>query len=1052
MPLKTDINKVLIIGSGPNIVGSVAELDVMATEAIKAFLEDDVKVVLVNPNPATIQTDPQKGVTVYLEPMTLDFMKRILRMEEPDALITAFGSSTALKITHLLQKDGILDEMQIELLTMSPKMIELYDSHKMADFLEQNSLSVNPTHYLNENKLDRLETNINNFDYPVWVTKQHEYSQNEHFKFKDKSSLIDFLKHETEQDRFDFKDYSFTQDLSNREEVIVNVLRDSRGNFNFFNFSSTIEPVSISAGDSAIVSPVLTMNNDQQQTLRALSKRIMNRLDLVGALNIHFAIDHRGTDIDAKVLSIVPVLTRSSLLAVRVGIYDVGYILGKIALGYNLNEIIDPLSGLNAAIEPIQDSVAIRLPYWSFTEAGYNHYQLSSKNQASGEAIGIGRNFEIAFLKALSSTVDFDTVKHVYYAEISKDKTTILNDLKHPDEFHFIRVIAALYQGLTYNELHPILHWHPIYLQKLQHLVKLEFELEKKDLTAELLLKVKKYGFSNRLIAEINKIDRNQIDKLIKKYNIHPSYIALDGTAGLLHPRVSAVYSAYGIENEIDPLPTTNEKVLVIGMRPIQVSLTSEFDYMIYHSLKTLHQAGIATILISNNPEAVSTSYLNADRIYFEPITLENIISIAQKEGVTKVITQFAGKEINALRKNLIKHGLIIIGQEEYKPTDISLERANANEVPRLQTENIQEALSFAQTHDFPILIGGRKGRVKQKSAVVYDMPALEKYIQENELDRINISRFISGKKYEITAISDGVSCTIPGIIEHLEQSGSHASDSIAVFQPQNLSEAQKRHLRDSAVNIISQIKIRGILNLHFLFVGDELYCLQIKTYAGHNIAFLSKSLRKDIIQIATKVLLGTKLSEMNLSADIWPTTSLIHVKMPVFSLINYQSENTFDSKMKSSGSVMGRDTQLSKALYKGYEGSNLVIPSYGTIFISVRDKDKKRTINLARRFHRLGFKLVATEGTAMILAEAGITTGTAEKVHEDPTYLLEKIAAHKIVMVINITNLSDAASQDAIRIKDQALSTHIPVFSSIETAELILEVLESLALTTQPI
>lgn len=1051
MPLEKDINKVLIIGSGPNTSGSNSELDILATNAIKAYVQDDVHVVLVNPNPATVQTDPQKGVTVYLEPMTLDFMKRILRMEQPDAIVTAYGSTTALKIAYALKQDGIIEDMNLEFLTISKQALDLNKQGKVINFLHEKKLPTSESWNLDSFDSNNILKNFHDITYPVLVTKYHRYIKNEHFKFSEAHQLATFFEKEINDDHFSIKDYRFTQDLSNLEEVVVSVIRDNRGNFNFINFAASIEPISVNSGDSVLVSPVLTLNNDHIQKLRSISQKVMERLNLKGYLNIHFAVDHTGTQIGVKILSITPALTRSSLIGMRVGMYDLGYVLAKISLGYNLNEIINPLTGLNAAIEPVLDNIAVRAPYWSFTGSGYNHYQLSDQQQASGEAVGVGRNFESAFLKAAFSTIDFNILKQVFLAETKKSKEEILADLKHPNEFHLIYLIAALEVGLTYGELHQVIRLHPIYLQKFQHLIRIGAKLSTQSLNESILLEAKKYGFSNLLIAAISNQTPSYVRQKIDEYNIEPSYITLDGTAGLLHPKVSAVYEAYNAQNEIESF-VSGEKVLVIGMKPIQISLNSEFDYMIYHVVKTLKENNIGVILLSNNAEAISTNYKLADRVYFEPITIENIINITKKEGIKKIVTQFAGKEVNSFRSELKKHGLKILGQEKLKFKELDFSKSNLKSVPYLHTKAKQEAIKFAKEAGFPILVGGQNDAIKQKSAVVYDLPALKKYISENELDNINISKFISGKKYEVTAISDGQSCTIPGIIEHLEQSGSHASDSIAVFQPQNLSKVQRKRLKDSTINLVEQMHIKGLINLHYLFVNNKLYCLQVKTYAGHNIAFLSKSLKRDIIQVATQTLLGKKLDELQLNSDIWPTSSLIHVKMPVFAMLNYRSENTFDSKMKSSGSVMGRDTLLSKALYKGYEGSTLKIPSYGTIFISVRDEDKHRVIKLAKRFHRLGFKLVATEGTATILAEAGITTGIVTKVQDDPDNILGKIAAHKIVMVINITNLSDAASQDASAIKDKALNTHIPVFSSLETTKLILEVLESLALTTQPI
>lgn len=1064
MPLENDLDKILIIGSGPTLIGSVAEMDLLATDAIEALTEEGIQVVLVNPNPATISTDKRENITVYLEPMTLDFLKRILRMEEPDAIITAYGSTTGLKVAHKLIQDGILQQMGIRLLTLNPKTLAMGNQQKRTNFLSKIGIHVNRSWPLANINISEFANNLKSLkdivSFPVLVTKYHRYVHNEHLGFNNIDDLATYLKNESQNESFSWKHYRLTEDLSSWEEIIVNIIRDREGNIVFPNIAGSIEPVGINSGDSVVVMPALTLNNDQVQELRQVAQRIADQLDLVGIMSIHFAVRHHGTQIQTKVLTIKPRLTRSAVWIQRVGLYSIGYVVAKIAIGYTLNEIVDPQSGLNAAIEPTLDTVAVKMPYWSLSASGYNHYLLGNRMQASGEAMGIGRNFETAFLKGLASTTDLDNSWALFKRELQKPTEEIINDLSKPDEMHGIKFLAAIAKGMTYNDLQHVVYVHPVYFQKLQNIISLGKELKQaKELSAPLLLEVKKRGFTNSLIAKITGKTVKDIVTKLKDNNIEPAYLQIDGTAGIYRPNVHIFYSAYDVQNEVKPLNAT-KKVLIIGMLPLQVSVTSEFDYMISHAARTLHNNGYATVLLSNNDESVAIRSSNIDRIYFDPITVENIVKIAHEENIKEVLLQFSGKKISALSQRLMDSGLHILGREDInfnKKINALLaspliKKLNLNRVPVLTTTDEAKIFDFAKLYSFPILIGGFSKEIKQKSAVVYDIPAIKKYLSENQLDQITVSRFIEGNKYELTAISDGERVTVPGIIEHLEQTGSHASDSIAVFKPQNLSEEGQIKLTNCSIKLIHELKMRGIFNLHFLQVKDKLYLLQIKPYAGHNVAFLSKSVGKNITECATQVLMGKDLDQLHFKEGLWHSNDFIHVKMPVFSYINYTSDNTFDSKMKSSGSVMGRDTQLAKALYKGYEASDLHIPSYGTIFISVRDEDKKKVTNLAKRFDRLGFKLIATEGTANMFAEAGITTGVVEKVHQNPQNLLEKIRQHKIVMVVNITNLSDAASEDAIRIRDQALYTHIPVFSSIETAELILDVLESLALTTQPI
>lgn len=1054
MPLHNEINKVLVIGAGPSIVGEVSELDILAKQALTAFAESNVQVVLINPNPATVTTDPRANVNVYLEPMTLPFVKRIIRMEKPDAIIPAFGGKPALKLTKELLESGILTQMNIELLTINSLALSLSSPHNFYTFLKANKISV-ANQWLLE-KEDDLKRVIEHAHFPLLLAKKQHYRPDNTISLENLKQLEQYFLDEENDDHFQWKDYRISEDLSNWEELIFDIIRDNNGNFCFVGNTGSLEPVGINSSDSLLVTPILTRNNNQIQRLRNCCRKIANCLNLHGALSIHFAVKQAGEDFNFKVLSVKPRLTQTSLLSYRSGVYSIGYVTAKVALGYNLNEITDPQSGISAAVDPIQDACFVKLPYWSFTEAGYNHYFLNNKTASGGQALGVGRNFESAFLKALQATTGFSNNIKTFEKECKKSEEQLLQDLSKPTELHLIILLAAIAKGISYHTLHKVLHVHLVFLQKFNHILILLKKLQNDELTADLLLKVKKNGFSNRLIAEVTHQDEKDISNLCKKWSIKPSYIEIDGTAGLIHPNIQAVYSSYGIEDEIKPLSNA-KKCLLLGLKPFQVSLTDEFDYMLYHAAETLKEQGISPVIISNNPESISAAYNVCDRVYFEPITLENILDVANKENIKEIVTQFSGKQINEYRLQLLEHGLAILAQNNLNKIlkeDHSNEvyQAGVKPVPALQCDNEDKIFDFVKQIGFPVLIGGSSNGKKQKSAVVFDLPALQRYIAENALEHISISKFIEGKKYEVTAISDGENVTIPGIIEHFEQTGSHASDSISVYRPQNLSTNDQRRLRDSAISIATNLHLKGPVNLHFLLANNQIYLLQIKSYSGHNVAFLTKALKRDITSISMQVLLGKKLSELELSSDIWPSNDLIHVKMPVLSYLSYQSENTFDSKMKTSGSVMGRAKNLPTALFKGYAGSDLMISTYGTVFISVKDSEKHNAIKIAARFHRLGFKLLATEGTANVLAEEGITTGIIGKVQEGSNSLLEKIRQHRINLVINVTSLSDSASHDAIMIKDAALSTHIPVFSSLQSAQDILAVLETLAMTTQPL
>lgn len=1056
MPKISNYNKVLIIGSGPNIVGSVAELDLMTKQAIDALVEESVSVVLVNPNPATVATDKRPGVTIYLEPLTLSFMKRILRMEEPDAIITAYGSLVGLNLTRKLMQDGILNDMGIELLTISKRALQLKLPGQQLAFCEENGLPTGRSWHLSKKR--PLADLLPKLAFPVLLTKYHRFVKNDHLRIKNAEQLQTYFNQEERSEHFSLSNYRLTEDLSDWEEVVVDLLRDSRGNFNFFNLAASLEPVGINSGDSVLVAPILDLNNDQVQRLRNLSRKLADLLEINGVLSIHFAVSHQEDHYTFKILGFKPRIARSSLLAYRASCCSVGYITAKLALGYTLDEIEDPQSGLNAAVEPTLDMVALKMPYWSFSGTGTNHYQLGPRMLSSGEAVSLGVNFSTAFCKGIQSTMDFDYAGRVFRRTLVQSASETLAQLKQPDEMHLITLVAAFYKGLPMADIAQATKWQLIYLEKVQQLASLLAELKKAPaLTEELALAAKKAGISDRALAAIAGLPVQAVNDMLHKWQLEPAYLQVSGSAGLYAPKVRAAYSAYGVENQVEPTEN-QQKILLLGLAPFQISQASEFDYMLYHACQTVKKAGYETVILSNNSEAISSAYNVADMVYCDPVTLENVLAIAQKEGISKVLTEFSGKRVNSLRKDLLAAGLQVLGHEDGqpfrpRPSDKELSELGLLRAPHIRTNDPQEAYAFAKKTAFPLLIGGSSQGKKQKSAVVFDMPALRKYIVENKVEDILLSKFIDGQKYEATAIADGHDTIIPGIIEHLEQSGSHASDSIAVFKPQRLSAAHEALMRKAIVVITRKLHLRGPLNFTFLIAKGQVYFLQMKTYAGHNLAFLSKATSHNIVALGTEVLLGRRFTKEELAPDFWAQKNdLIYIKMPVFSMLNYHSDNTFDSKMKNAGNVMGRDTALAKALFKGYAGAGQYIPTYGTIFISVKDKDKDHAINLAKRFHRLGFKLLATEGTANIFAEAGITTDIVGKVHEGNNNLLTKIFDHQVKMVINVTDYSDAENQDAIRIRDRALSTHVPVFGSLQSAEYVLSVLESLALTTQPI
>ncbi|MGX4645039.1 carbamoyl phosphate synthase large subunit [Holzapfeliella sp. JNUCC 80] len=1052
------IKKILILGSGPSIVGEIAEFDLITKQAIKSFQEEDKQVVIINPNPATVATDHDDNVTVYLEPMTKEFLKRIIRMEEPDAIVSIFGSKVGMKMAYELHEDGILEELSIKLLSLPLQTLKFtqnkYDFntalHEAGIFVTQKQRL-----YPADNDLDERIEEIN---FPI-VLKPEKYDAHLGFRHLNNSDeLRTIIKEERRKELSLQNSFEVQEDLSDYTEYTIDALRDNKGQMIVLNYAENINPAGINAGDAISVSPIQTLNDHKVQVLRRYTKKIIDSLEIVGVVSVRFAVKPLTDKLRFRVIGIYPRVTRSNLLAYRTTGYNIGYILAKLVLGYTLDEITNPATNLSAAIEPVLDAVSVKIPMWSFADLGENHYLLNNKMHSSGESVGIGRNFDAALMQAILATNQVSKVLNFkFFANLSEKE--LIKQLSHPNENLIFVILAAFNKGFSLQDVHNYTRIHPTYLEKFARLTDLLQEILEHPFDAEVLDRAKHRGIADVIIAKLWRCSEQKIHQFRHQNQIIPSGLYVESTAGFYPTYNNAVFHAYQARNEIVPFDQAKPTILIIGLSPFQISQNSEFDYMLYNAIQEIKAKGYRTVLLTNNSESISADYQLVDRLYFEAVTLENIMEIANIESPKYVLTQFSGKIATQLLPVLHQNNLEVLGGSE-EINDLVGQKQNFSQllnelgfpgVSGLTTSHNSVAINFAEEVGYPLLIGGKRAHKVRKSAVVFEKDALEQYLKESDVSDISISKFIEGHKYEVTAISDGEQVTIPGIIEHLEQSGSHASDSIAVFNPQNLSSTHQRQIRDMTIALAKKLKARGFLNIHFLIQQDTVYVLQVKNYAGHNVAFLSKSLKRKLSQIAMKVLLGEKIKDLGFLEDIWSNNQLIHVKMPVFSRLGFTGEDIFDSVMKASGFVMGRDTELPKALYKGYEGAGLKIPSYGTVFVSVNDEDKDKAINLAQRFRRLGFKLIATEGTADYLAEQGITVRVVAKLQGGNPSLINKIIANHVNMVINTTNFSEPVNRAAIKIRDAALTHHVPVFSRLQSAEYILEVLESQALTTQP-
>lgn len=1049
MPKRNDIKKVLVVGSGPIIIGQAAEFDYSGTQACKSLREEGVKVVLVNSNPATIMTDSETADRIYIEPITLDFIKKVIRKEKPNGILASLGGQTGLNMAVQLSNDGILDEMGIELLGTSLESIKKAEDRELFKrTMEEIGEKVPYSKIVNT--LEDGIAFVEEVGFPIIIRPAYTLGGSgggiahnmEDFKYICGTGLKLSM----------INQVLLEQSVAGWKEIEYEVMRDGADNCIVVCNMENLDPVGVHTGDSIVVAPSQTLSGVEYQMLRTASIKIIRALNIKGGCNIQFALN--PDSFEYVVIEVNPRVSRSSALASKATGYPIARVTAKIALGLNLDEIKNSVTkNTYACFEPALDYVVTKVPRWPFDKFTSADRHLGSQMKATGEVMAIGRTFEESLLKAIDSL----DIKINYQLGLelfeNKSKEELLEFIKQPNDENIFAICKALQKGAEVAEIVNITKIDVFFIKKLEKIVRLAEEIKNAGiawLDYDLYLKAKKIGFGDTYIANLVNVPLEDILKLREKYPINPVYKIVDTCAGEFEAITPYYYSTY--EDRDDVTVSDSKKVLVLGSGPIRIGQGIEFDYCSVRSVVTLREMGIESIIINNNPETVSTDFDTSDKLYFEPLTKECVLDIIQKENPIGIIVQFGGQTAINLAETLHNEGVKILGTS-VESIDIAedrdkfmqlLERLDIPIPPGGTAFSVEHAVSIANKIGYPVLVRPSYVLGGRAMEIVYDDATLTEYmnmaVKISNKHPVLIDKYITGKEVEVDGICDGNDVLIPGIMEHIERAGVHSGDSIAVYPPQTLSQETKYTIVDYATRLAKALKIVGLFNIQFVLdEKGKVYVIEVNPRASRTIPILSKITGIPMVNVATKLIMGEKLKELGYKPGLARESDFVAVKAPVFSFSKLTTVDTFlGPEMKSTGEVMGVDKDFYSALYKAFTASGFEIPIGGNVLLSVADRDKKEGICISRKLLELGFKLFATEETYRCLSDAGIKVE-----HVSDNEVLEYIKGDRLSLIINTPTKGKISSRLGFHIRRTSMEYNVPCITSLDTTNAALQVLE---------
>lgn len=1055
MPKDLSIKKVLVIGSGPIVIGQAAEFDYSGTQACEALKEEGIEVVLVNSNPATIMTDREVAHKIYIEPLTIEFLEKVIAKERPDSIIAGMGGQTGLNLAVELYDEGVLDKYGVRVIGTSIESIKKGEDREL--FREEMKKIGQPS-IQSEIVID-MESGLNfaaKIGYPVIVRPAYTLGGSGGGIADNEDELKVILGQGLQLSAIG--QVLLEKSVKGWKEVEYEVMRDRYGSCITVCNMENIDPVGIHTGDSIVVAPSQTLSDREYQMLRSASIDIINAIGIEGGCNVQFALNPNS--FEYGVIEINPRVSRSSALASKATGYPIAKVAAKLALGYGLDEIKNAVTKKTyACFEPSLDYVVIKIPKWPFDKFYGADRELGTKMMATGEIMAIGSNFEAAFLKGIRSlelgkfTMEHKDMKNLNLKELKELVMT-------PNDERMFALAEMIRKNYRIEMISQITGIDIFFVQKIKNIVDMEEYLKKitlKELTRDQLKRLKEMGFADKGIGDLLKVSPNDIYNLRKKWNIYPVYNMVDTCAGEFEAMTPYYYSTY---NEYDEVSVSDKKkIIVIGSGPIRIGQGIEFDYASVQAVKSLRKIGIETIIINNNPETVSTDFDVSDKLYFEPLTEEDVLNIIDKEKPYGVILQFGGQTAIKLAQFLYEKDIKILGTsseqidlaEDREQFDKLLEKLEIKRPKGKGIWTVEEGLKEAELLGYPVLVRPSFVIGGQGMEITYEKEELTYYLtnafKKDKKNPVLIDKYLNGMELEVDAICDGEDVLIPGIMQHLERAGVHSGDSITIYPTQNVNEAIKNKILEFTKKLANSIGIKGMINIQFIEYKGELYVIEVNPRASRTVPYISKVSKVPIVELATRVMLGEKLKDMEFGINIYKNPDLVGVKVPVFSTQKLPGvEISLGPEMRSTGEVLGIGKTLDEALYKGFLAAGMELEKKrGKILATINNHDKDEFLPIAKEFEALGYSFVSTKGTSEFLLANGIKAEEISKINEEEPNILTAIKNIEVDLVINTPTKGNDSHRDGFVIRRAAIEKNIDVITTLDTVKALVDVTRKL-------
>ena len=1052
MPKRTDIKKVMVIGSGPIVIGQAAEFDYAGTQACLALKEEGYEVVLVNSNPATIQTDVQIADKVYMEPLTLEYVAKIVRYERPDAIVPGLGGQTGLNLAVQLAKKGVLQECQVEILGTSFQSIEQAEDRELFKELCQ-SLGEPVLPSLIANNIDEAVEAAKRIGYPVVLRPAFTLGGTGGGFADDETQLREMMRNALSLSPV--HQVLIEKSIKGYKEIEYEVIRDHNDTAIAICNMENIDPVGVHTGDSIVVAPSQTLTNKEYQLLRDSALRLIRALKIEGGCNVQFALD--PLSFNYYLIEVNPRVSRSSALASKASGYPIARVSAKIAVGLTLDEI--RIANTPASFEPALDYVVTKIARFPFDKFSDASNQLGTQMKATGEVMSVGRTMEESLLKAVRS---LETgVCHIYHKKF--DDWTVdrmLSYIKEGTDDRLYAIAELIRRGVELALIYNSTKIDMFFLEKFKNIVEFEKVVAANPRDIETLRDAKRMGFSDKFIGQLWGMSQKEMFLLRREHNIFPVYKMIDTCASEFSSYVPYFYSTYEQENE--SIVSEREKIVVLGSGPIRIGQGVEFDYSTVHAIWSIRAAGYEAIIINNNPETVSTDYTTSDKLYFEPLTVEDVMNVITLEKPKGIVVSLGGQTAINLAEPLHELGVPIIGTgveairnaEDRGCFEKIMEELGIPQPEAEAVTDIEAGVRAAERIGYPVLVRPSYVLGGRAMQIVSNEERLRHYLQTavevNEDSPVLVDRYIMGRELEVDAICDGKDVFIPGIMEHVEKTGIHSGDSISVYPTFSVSQKAKDKIIDYTVRLGRRIGIVGLYNIQFILDGEEdVYVIEVNPRSSRTVPFLSKATGVPMADIATRVILGHSLREQGITEVYGRERSRWFVKAPAFSFAKIRGmESYLSPEMKSTGEAIGYDNKLTRALYKALQSSGMTVANYGTIFLTIADKDKQDALPLVRRFYDLGFNIEATKGTAEFLRQHGIRTRTRRQLSEGSTEIIDSLRQGHVSYVINTIDINQHNTRlDGYEIRRTAVENNVTIFTALETVKVLLDVLEEITL-----